>query len=239
VRLEAEVQSNPARRRIYQDYCRMQKACKVLAHDFQTEPVGADDKKVVPFSVATAGRASRGNTFYTVGAFAAAAACLAIIFVGRSRQQAGAEAQLANVAAMSESVVVPQVVASETKGTGLTVDTAQARMARAVANKGIRRAEQPLQATFVSSNDLYLGANPSADAVTVAAAQSANDQFDWLRAKASLVPMDQQAQLDQLRFQAPVVTLRPDGRVINNRPMNKAQQEPATEMVTFQLTLGR
>ena len=36
-RLEAEVQINPNRRRVYQEYCRMQKACKLLAHDFACE----------------------------------------------------------------------------------------------------------------------------------------------------------------------------------------------------------
>src|SRR5205823_1698019 len=48
-RLEAEVMSNPARRRVYQDYCRMQKACKLLASEFQSEAASADDRKVVAF----------------------------------------------------------------------------------------------------------------------------------------------------------------------------------------------
>ena len=40
-RLEAEVQTNAARRQIYRQYCRIQKACRMAAADFQTEPVAA------------------------------------------------------------------------------------------------------------------------------------------------------------------------------------------------------
>jgi len=36
-RLEAEVRANPARRRTYQQYCRMQKACTMLAAEFGAE----------------------------------------------------------------------------------------------------------------------------------------------------------------------------------------------------------
>ena len=36
-RLEAEVLNNPARRRVYREYCQMQKACKAIAVDFQAE----------------------------------------------------------------------------------------------------------------------------------------------------------------------------------------------------------
>ena len=46
-RLESEVQTNAARRQIYQQYCRMQKACRMIAADFETEPasaIGASEK---------------------------------------------------------------------------------------------------------------------------------------------------------------------------------------------------
>ena len=46
-RLEAEIQRTPERRRVYRQYCQMQKACTVLADNFRTQipPAG----KVVEF----------------------------------------------------------------------------------------------------------------------------------------------------------------------------------------------
>ena len=56
-RLEAEVQNNAGRRHIYQEYCRMQKACRMIAADFQTDPgesgVSAE-RKVIAFNPAVA-----------------------------------------------------------------------------------------------------------------------------------------------------------------------------------------
>lgn len=89
-RLEAEVQGNPARRRVYREYCQMQKACKVLATDFQTEPQAAPAGKVIDFRAAQQ-RQQRSSVFYTVGALTAAAACIAIVVIGRN-QQPGAPA---------------------------------------------------------------------------------------------------------------------------------------------------
>jgi hypothetical protein len=235
-RLEAEVQSNPARRHIYQEYCRMQKACKVLAQDFQTETANVADKKVVPFQTLATARSARGSSFYTIGAFAAAAACVAIIFVGRNRQQAAAEAgQAQSVAASVAPAAAPQAVASDVKSTPISIDTPAAR-AGALASKSLRRAEPP-QATFVANDALFLTPNNSAD--TVATAQQANDRFAWLTTNLGMVPIEQQLQLEQLRFQSAPTTLRPEGsRALGSRSMPKSQ-EPATEMSAFQLRLGR
>lgn len=83
-RLEAEVLGNPARREIYRDYCRMQKSCKLLAQEFQTDAVPVEDRKIVAFQSA---RAARRMGVYVAGGFAAAAACVAFIFVSGGRQQ--------------------------------------------------------------------------------------------------------------------------------------------------------
>lgn len=88
-RLEAEVQSNPARRSVYQSYCRMQKACKVLAQDFVAENETASDRKVVPFASV---QPSRGRQLAVFGSLAAAAACVALVFVTRSHPSAAADA---------------------------------------------------------------------------------------------------------------------------------------------------
>src|SRR6185295_11406265 len=82
-----EVQRNAERRRLYQQYCRMQKACKMLAVDFHPESVtgaAGPEKVVVAFETA-ANRRSPMRGFYAVGAVAAAAACVALILTGRGR----------------------------------------------------------------------------------------------------------------------------------------------------------
>src|SRR5690606_15744083 len=82
-RLAAEVQSNVERRNIYRDYCRMQKACRLLTAEFQNELTADTNKKVVALKDQTS-RPQRSGSLFGVGAFAAAAACLAVIFVSRS-----------------------------------------------------------------------------------------------------------------------------------------------------------
>src|SRR5215510_4333714 len=83
-RLEAEVQSNPSRRRRYQQYCRMQKACKMLAGDFQaTADTAAVDPKVIAFDAEAAAQPRRRSGGYLVALGTAVAASIAIVFVGR------------------------------------------------------------------------------------------------------------------------------------------------------------
>ena len=81
-RLEAEVQSNPSRRRVYQDYCRMQKGCKMLAQDFASEP--AADRKIVAFEDRETVQSGRRQLGYVAAGLFAAAACVAFLVVGRT-----------------------------------------------------------------------------------------------------------------------------------------------------------
>lgn len=60
-RLEAEVRGNPERRRTYLEYCRMQKACALLAADFAADrPAVRRESVAAGFSWAAAGFASFG-----------------------------------------------------------------------------------------------------------------------------------------------------------------------------------
>jgi hypothetical protein len=103
-RLEAEVQGNPARRRLYRDYCRMQKACKVLAQDFESDEVADSDHKVIAFPAPASGRRVG---WYVTGTLAAAAACVALVFVShRDATRTGA------APAVQVSAPVAQTVAS-------------------------------------------------------------------------------------------------------------------------------
>jgi anti-sigma factor RsiW len=78
--LEAEIERTPARRRVYRQYCQMQKACTVLAHDFRSErsTAGAD---IVQFPV----RRQPARTWAYATGLVAVAACIALVFVGRNR----------------------------------------------------------------------------------------------------------------------------------------------------------
>lgn len=80
-RLEAEVTRNPARYKIYREYCQMQKACVVLAQTSALETAAAPaESNVVRFEK----DAPRwGFGFYTVAA-CAAAACVAVVAVIRN-----------------------------------------------------------------------------------------------------------------------------------------------------------
>ena len=71
-RLEAEVRGNPERRRTYLEYCRMQKACALLAADFAADrPAVRRESVAAGFGWAAAGFAS----------FGVVAAGLAVAFV--------------------------------------------------------------------------------------------------------------------------------------------------------------
>lgn len=75
--LEAEIHRDPERRRIYRQYCQMQKACVMLADSFRTEtPVGG---KIIEFTPARRRLQAVG---WAVGALAAA--CVALVMVNRS-----------------------------------------------------------------------------------------------------------------------------------------------------------
>lgn len=73
--LEAEISGNPQRYRAYQDYCRMQKACTVLAE--QTGAMAPKQSRIVPITR----RRRLVNVYF--GAGLAAAACVAVLVLNR------------------------------------------------------------------------------------------------------------------------------------------------------------
>lgn len=80
-RLETEVRSSPKRRRVYRQYCQIQKACTQLGDAFRTE---APAPVSTPQIVDVRPRRSAGLGLY-LGAFGAVAACIAVVLVMRSR----------------------------------------------------------------------------------------------------------------------------------------------------------
>lgn len=209
-RLEAEVQRDPQRRKVYEQYCRMQKACKMLATDFVAEPA-AEDNKVVRFDMAVAeateNRRKRMGNFYTIGSIAAAAACIAIVFVGRSRQ---AEAQQEQFAA-THSAPAPQVA-------GIALQPAQDKPVLVTA----QTSPAPVVAKLNMVDPLFLSGSTQADALMAAAKEQADTQLAWI-GKLQLAPVQQPTQLAELRFEATPASFRPEGRMLGN-----AAKVPAT-----------
>lgn len=219
-RLEAEVQRDPQRRKVYEQYCRMQKACKMLATDFVAEPAAAEDNKVVRFDMAVAeaaeNRRKRMGNFYTIGSIAAAAACVAIVFVGRNRQ---AEARQQELAA-SHSAPAPQVA-------GITIQPAQDKpvLTAAHASSASPRAlgpQAPSATKLHLVNPLSLSGSTQADALMAAAREQADTQLAWI-SKVQLSPVQQPTQLAELRFEATPASFRPEGHMLGN-----AAKVPAT-----------
>ncbi len=101
--LEAEVKGNPERRRVYREYCQMQKACAVLAEQFRTE-ASASDPKIVEFQPR---RLPLGAIAY-VGSLVAVAACVAVVFTLRTKQAA----PVAAVAPVIQQLSVAPAVAA-------------------------------------------------------------------------------------------------------------------------------
>ncbi len=122
--LEEEIQRDPARRRVYLQYCRMHRASTVLFESFRSENMPAGGKlgeaaraaaeKVVAFPTLAPRRSSR----WVYAAGLAAAACVAFVLVRRStveKTRPDVGPQLAqNVATPVRSVPVrPAVVSPE------------------------------------------------------------------------------------------------------------------------------
>ena len=232
-RLEAEVQGNPERRKIYRQYCQMQKACKLLAEDFQDEKVAAAqpaaERKVIPFSPDVAARQSaRTSNWYVVGAFAAAAACVAVIFVGRNRQNEAA-GNLTTVSVAAVSTGAPNTAAVPS---GLTIAPVQANNASVAMVSAPAASPAPMAkvAVAVQRQPGLLGDQLSlaAEAQRAAALAQANAQFEWMRTL-QLAPVETNAQSPDLRFEA-----RPTPLHTNPRTYRSTQPLDATaEMTAF------
>ena len=193
VRLEAEVQGNAARRRVYQDYCRMQKACKLLAHDFQTDAASAGASQVVAFD--SEARPARGIGLFALGAFAAAAACLALIFGVHHRQSLGLGTAQPVVAQVEPATPSPAPAFAQ------------------VATTPLRREVAP---SMLVSGPLLLTPQTQADSVFTHASEQPDAQFAWMY-NVQLAPIQPRIPVEDMRFDARP-SLRPDGRALGKRP---------------------
>jgi hypothetical protein len=192
-RLEAEVQRNPERHRIYRQYCQMQKACSMLSADFVAEQ---EQQKVIAFEP----RRSSWQPALWGTAGLAAAACVAFVMFNRTTEVAPAMQPIAAatyVAPAVEPQALPPGAQSEARAIARTVTTPSRRM--------------ELQPVLTGSS-LSLG-NSNAQNVALAPAE-----LDWIR-NVRLAPMQVAPTAEDLRFDVRP-TLRPEPAVFrSSRPM--------------------
>jgi hypothetical protein len=183
-RLEAEVQANPQRRDVYQDYCRMQKACTLLAKDFVDQPA---ERKVVGFETR---RSAWTPGFFATGGLAIAAACVALVMINRSPTAASGTDTPTTVA-----VAPAQPAERAPAAVAATAPAPTTLITRTVTTTPVRRSDAtavPLMLAGVKPN--------SGDAVLAATQQTAQAQFEWMR-NVQLAPI-QQLPLTELRLDA-------------------------------------
>jgi hypothetical protein len=214
-RLEAEVQANPARHRIYTQYCRMQKACGVLAADFGTAPAAeGHDDKVIAFDAAkaeaAAARRKRAGSYYTLGTVAAAAACVAFVFVGTSKAPVSgqADALAAAPAARPAPTAVPVALVTVAEGP------------RTLGSQALR------SAPVVAGSLLHTSNSQHADDVMAVTLGQAKGRFAWMQ-NVQLQPLPQPMPANDLRFEAQPAALRPDGRQLGRGAAAGAEVELA------------
>lgn len=204
-RLETEVQRSPERRKLYRDYCKMQKACMLLAGEAAAEPV-AIGHNVIPFDQPAS--RSWGVTAYAIG-LCAAAACVALALVLRTGHGSAGGAPQATDPAVLAAVQISPISAqrSGARDFPLTVSVNA-------------RASEQLQPVFAAQS-LALSKQARNEAAT---SVSADPRFDWMHRVqvASLKGLD----TDELVFDAKP-TLQPDTRSYRSRRTIDGQFEKA------------
>lgn len=188
-RLEAEVLANPARREVYRDYCRIQKGCKLLAREFATETSSVGDGKVVAFEpIARVGGRRLNAT--VMGVFAAAAACVALVFiVSNEPAEIGAGAAQQTVAQQetvtrTEKVAIMPAASPTERRIGRTVTIPETLDAQPTFVNAITLAGKP---SSPSSSSLLLANDPN------------GAQFEWINSM-QLAPV-QRVSIDAFRLE--------------------------------------
>jgi len=161
VRLDAEVQGNPQRRRVYQEYCRMQKACVLIAQNPAAVPL-TEPRNVIPFEPSR----TWGFNAYAAG-LCAAAACIAVVFIARNRAQSALDISGGGSTSSQIAAATPSpergVNASEPRSIARTVSVAP-------------RANGELKPVF-TAHSLALGGNQSTGMQIMPVSDS---RFEWM-----------------------------------------------------------
>lgn len=216
-RLESEVQGDSDRRRTYLEYCRMQKACTLLAKDFASEPA---ERKIIAFEPS---RPAWANGALATGGLLAAAACVALVLMNRAPQTINVAAP-SPVAAMETPAASAQSTAiaapTATQATAPAAEKLPASVIARAVTMPVHHAEaKPLIATVPLGQ---IVANPDAAAMLAAAQKNMQAQLDWMKTM-QLAPMETPTP-GQLRVD-PRSSLQPASRTYTgNRPTDGTVQ---------------
>jgi hypothetical protein len=170
--LEAEIQRTPERRRVYRQYCQMQKACVMLSENFRTQAPA--DSKVVEFPAAN----RRFTAVTYIMGVAAAAACVALVVVNRPVRQdvpstvVAVSGNQADAVAQTKPLAKPSVLPSVSR---VALQPAFALQARE---------DSVVNASLVSTSRVPL------DWVNRVQLQSLPSENAWLESRTTLQPED-------------------------------------------------
>lgn len=201
-RLEAEVISSPARRKIYREYCQMHKGCTLLAQSTVPAEISTTAESNLLDFIGFRSSWTSGNY---AAAMCAAAACIALIAVLRNANSSIGVATLAPESSAIASVQFTTVsnLAKSNRDLPRTVSVTS------------RTAE--LQPVFVA---YAAGATPQHN-TNVTTGQN-DPRFDWMQ-RVHVASM-QRVGAEELRFENKV-NLTPDKNVLRSRRQIDAQFE--------------
>ncbi|MEO6245888.1 MAG: hypothetical protein ABIQ12_10700 [Opitutaceae bacterium] len=188
VRLETEVRGDVQRRALYNQYCRMHKACTALGADFVTSEVAAFDPTATALEDT---RRRRHVAYYGFATLTAAAACVAFVFVGR-----GGPVENVNVGDFPPAI---------------------AAVAAPAASVATTHAGGIVQRSRLVSDPLLLSAPTRSDIELAALTAQTPDQLAWIQG-VRLAPLQLGVAAANLRFDAAPATLRPDARTLMTQP---------------------
>ena len=186
-RLEAEVQASASRRALYTQYCRMQKACTALGADFRAANEVAFDPAVAARERA---RSQRQAVIYGFGTFAAAAACVAFILIGRGRPTA-TEAADSRPVEISAVVTPAAAIAPRTGGI--------------------------VQRPMMVADPLLLSGRHHGEAELAMVVHQTPESLAWIQG-VQLAPLQLGVAAAELRFDTSPTTLRPEARTLVTSP---------------------
>jgi len=164
---------------------------------------------------APAPRRTQRVGIYLAGSVAVAAACVALVFVGRgpSSPQTGATQIVERTATPAPSVEP----GASGRRTGET--TTRGLVSVAGSRDGVAQARVSLV-----TDSLVLSGNSQAEALLKASVQSADDQLAWIRSF-QLVSLEERKHFEQLHFETAPASLRPEGRQLGGQAPTDANVE--------------
>jgi anti-sigma-K factor RskA len=215
--LESEIKQNPARRRTYQQYCRMQKACaQLFEHERSAAPASAVlardirqvNRKVVNFPAESA--RPLWSTSFSIAAVAAAA-CVALVVL-RQAESGSAQPEATVVATTAEN---PNVSTLET-------DVAASHLVATVKAESDKSEFQPI---FTAQT---LRAHERQNLFFVSSVKTEESRLEWMR-QVQLEPI-RKVSAENFAFGSRA----PADKPINATFSSSSNDEQAMEMNAFQ-----